>query len=129
LGGLVFFIIQNPLNLEERKNCIGGGVWRVLGGLGEFFKSNLYCYNTFKVKNTLIISTYLSFSTKLFSQFLKASLFFPLNSSLQNPPLQTPKQSLRALFGGEGKGRLWGWKIKREIEKSSHFLKEYFFRE
>jgi hypothetical protein len=48
-GGLVFFIIQIPPNLGELKNCIGG-VWRVLGGLGKFFKPNLCCYNTFKVK-------------------------------------------------------------------------------
>jgi len=28
-GVLFFFIIQNPPNLGELKNCIGGGFWRV----------------------------------------------------------------------------------------------------
>jgi len=37
-GVLVFFIIQNPSNLGELKNCIGE-VWRVLG---KFWKISLF---------------------------------------------------------------------------------------
>jgi len=92
-GGLVFFIIQNPPDLGELKNCVGG-VWRVLGGLRKFFKFNLCCYNTFKVKNTLIISINLSFSTKPLSQKIRQIyLVFPLISSLQNSPLPSPPNS------------------------------------
>jgi len=61
-GGLIFFIIQNPLILGTKKfhwrrNL--GGFWRV-----KVSFSNLCFYNTFKVRNTLIISTNLSFFTK-----------------------------------------------------------------
>ena len=28
-GGLAFLQIQNPPHLEELKNCIGGGFWRI----------------------------------------------------------------------------------------------------
>lgn len=63
--GLIFFVIQNPPNLKELTNCIGGGVWRVLGGHASFSnliyvviifsKFLLQKNNTFRVKNTLII--------------------------------------------------------------------------
>jgi hypothetical protein len=64
LGGLFFFTIQNSPNLGEFKNCIGGGFWKVLGGLDQFSKSHIYCYNSLNIKNILIISIHLSLSTK-----------------------------------------------------------------
>jgi len=64
---------------------IGGGVWRVLGGLGNFSKPNICRYNTFKIKNRLIININLSFSTKTLKKF-ERFLYF----SLQNPPFPSP---------------------------------------
>jgi hypothetical protein len=61
LRGLCFFLIQNSPNLGELKSCIGGG-------FDKFFISNLCCYNTLNVKNILIISIHLSFSSKALSQ-------------------------------------------------------------
>ncbi len=64
----VLVIIKNPPHLGELKNCNGGGFWRVMEGLYEFFKFNLCCYNILKIKSILIISISLSFSKKLFFQ-------------------------------------------------------------
>jgi len=88
--GLVFFIIQNPPNLGELKS-IGGGFW---GVWVNFPNPIIYCYNTLKIKSTLITSILLSFTRKTHSQFfLKISLFFLLISSLQSPPLPSPSNS------------------------------------
>jgi hypothetical protein len=40
LESYFFFIIQNPPNLVELKNCIGWGFGGGLKGLYEFFKFN-----------------------------------------------------------------------------------------
>jgi len=45
LEGLIFFMVQNLLNLGELRLCS-----RILEGLGEFFKFNKCCYNILKLK-------------------------------------------------------------------------------
>jgi hypothetical protein len=56
LKGSFFFIILNPRNLVELKNCIGGRFLEGFGGLYEFVKFTLCYYNILKIKNILIIS-------------------------------------------------------------------------
>lgn len=74
-----------------------------MGGLSNFFKSNLSCYNTFKfffyitfkVYNILIISIFLTLPTRPLSKFLqKISLFFP--SNLIPPKLSPPNSQTKS---------------------------------
>jgi hypothetical protein len=69
---------------------------RILEGLDRFFKSFQCFYNTLKIKNTLIISIFFSFSTKHSSNKVEDFyIFFSPPPSIQIPPLQTPKPKLR----------------------------------
>jgi len=66
--GVIFLHSTKLSSFGEQKNCIGGGFWGVLKGLYEFFKYNLCYYNILKIKNIVIISINLSFSSKLLFQ-------------------------------------------------------------
>jgi len=83
LKGLLSLIIQNFLNLGNYKLY-----WRnVLGGLGKFFKSNVYFYNTCQIKSTLIISIILTLTRKIHLNFLK-------DLSISSSNFILPKHSL-----------------------------------
>lgn len=53
-------IIQNPLKIEEFKNCIEVD----FRSLDKKFKLNVYCYNSINIKNILMSNNHLSFSLK-----------------------------------------------------------------
>lgn len=99
-GDFVFVVIQNPCNLENLKIVFEKRFWSVLEGLGKFFKSNIYCYNTCKIKNTSIKSILLSFTRKTHSYFFwKIFLFSPnlIPPKPFNPfPSQFPNKILRS---------------------------------
>jgi len=83
--GFIFLHDTKSSSFGELKNCIGGGFWRVLKGLYEFFKFNLCSYNILKIKNILIININLSFFKNLLFQKMKKILsfspIFPFRSS------------------------------------------------
>ena len=96
--------------MEELKNCIGGGFWRILEDLYEFFKFNLFSYSILKIKNILIISINLSLFKKILFQKMWKNSQFPIYFSppkvFPSPPLQTPKQSLIKISRN-----LWRWSL------------------
>ena len=80
---------RSPYNEETKKLY-----WmRILEGLDNFFKFNLCCYNTLKIKNILIINIHLSFSTNYKITISKKMDDFPI-FPFPSPFLQTRKQSL-----------------------------------
>ena len=65
LWGLTFLDNIKLSSFGEVKNCIEREFLGILKSLYELFKFNLCCYNTFKIKNIVIIYINLSFSKKL----------------------------------------------------------------
>jgi len=96
--GFIFLYYTKSFSFGGTQKFIGGGFFRVLGGLYENFKFNPCCYNILKIKNTSIINISLSFSKKiLFSKNVNHFSVFPIFPTPQSPllPSKLPNKAYR----------------------------------
>jgi len=90
-----FIFLHNikSFSFEKTQKLYWRSVLGDLGGLYEFFKFNLYCYNILKILNTLIININLSLSKKIFSKNVTNFSIFLTLQTLPFPPLPPNAQT------------------------------------
>lgn len=107
LADLFFFVIQNPPNFEEFKNCIGRWFCRV------WINSSISIY-VVKIKNILVINIHLLLSSKTLNYFKRFFYLFLLHSSCQNLLFSSASNSQIKLSNNWKleKSNSHGWKIE-----------------
>jgi hypothetical protein len=85
MGGFIFLHNTKSPNSGEIKKCIG---MRILVGL-EYLQVLYICYNTLKIKNTLIISTLLSIYSNTLPNKVEDFPLFPSHLSPPNSQIET----------------------------------------